>query len=100
MFEAVVVTFAHPFLGNTQVKMLVGDDCSVPLNITRAIFEEAERRLHNMAFVGLTDAFNASVCLFHHMYGGVSVHSELPIGIQLFLVAALESLGLYVFVCL
>ena len=41
--------------------MLVGEDCGVPLKITRAVYEEAERRLHNMAFVGLTDAFNASV---------------------------------------
>jgi len=60
-----------PGIAGCQVKMLVGEDCSVPLNITRAIYEEAERRLHNMAFVGLTDAFNASVCLFHHMFGGV-----------------------------
>ena len=44
-----------------QVKMLLGEDCAVPLKITRAVYEEAERRLHNMAFVGLTDAFNASV---------------------------------------
>ena len=27
--------------------------------------------MHQLAFVGLTDAFNASVCLFHHMHGGV-----------------------------
>jgi len=32
--------------------MLVGEDCSVPLNITEAIFDEAHRRLLNMPFVG------------------------------------------------
>lgn len=64
-----------PGIEACQVKMLLGDDCSVPIPITRAVYEEAERRLYNMAFVGLTDAFNASVCLFHHMYGGVSSHT-------------------------
>lgn len=62
---------AWPGIGGCQTKMLLGDDCSVPLNITEALFDEAHRRLLNMPFVGLTDAFNASVCLFHHMHGGV-----------------------------
>eukprot|EP00041_Stephanoeca_diplocostata_P006198 m.78189 g.78189 ORF g.78189 m.78189 type:complete len:507 (+) comp16222_c0_seq3:242-1762(+) len=61
---------AWPGIQSCQTKMLVGEDCAVPLNVTQGIYEEAVRRLHNMAFVGLTDAFNASVCLFHHQFGG------------------------------
>eukprot|EP00438_Fugacium_kawagutii_P006006 Skav200018 [mRNA] locus=scaffold2535:90566:91705:+ [translate_table: standard] len=30
----------------------------------------AMERLHHFAFVGLTDFFDLSVCLFHHMFGG------------------------------
>jgi hypothetical protein len=32
--------------------------------------EEACRRLHLMAFVGISDHWNATVCLLHGMYGG------------------------------
>jgi hypothetical protein len=31
---------------------------------------EARKRLRALAFVGLTEAYNASVCLFHHEHGG------------------------------
>ena len=44
--------------------------CGEYLNITRAMFEEAKRRVLNLDFLGMTDAFNASVCLFHHQFGG------------------------------
>eukprot|EP00438_Fugacium_kawagutii_P012228 Skav234080 [mRNA] locus=scaffold3591:23667:24668:- [translate_table: standard] len=30
----------------------------------------AIERLHHFAFVGLTDFFDLSICLFHHMFGG------------------------------
>ena len=43
---------AWPGISSCQTKMLVGEDCSVPLNITEAIFDEAHRRLLNMPFVG------------------------------------------------
>ena len=43
---------AWPGIGGCQTKMLLGDDCSVPLNITEALFDEAHRRLLNMPFVG------------------------------------------------
>ena len=43
---------AWPGIGGCQTKMLLGEDCSVPLNITEALFDEAHRRLINMPFVG------------------------------------------------
>eukprot|EP00040_Diaphanoeca_grandis_P008215 m.44371 g.44371 ORF g.44371 m.44371 type:complete len:476 (+) comp19664_c0_seq3:2115-3542(+) len=62
---------AWPGIGGCQTKMLLGEDCAAPINITMAMFEEAQRRVLNMPFVGLTDAFNASVCLWHHQFGGL-----------------------------
>lgn len=50
--------------------MLLGAACASHRRITKADKEEAYRRLSRMAFVGLTDAFNASVCLLFHMYEG------------------------------
>ena len=50
--------------------MLLGEYCGLDINITKAMHDEAIRRVHKMKFVGLTDAFNASVCLFHHTFGG------------------------------
>ena len=48
--------------------MLVGAYCARDRNLTQHAFEEAQRRLHNFAFVGLTDNFDASTCLFCRMY--------------------------------
>ena len=47
-----ILELRRPGISSCQTKMLVGEDCSVPLNITEAIFEEAHRRLLNMPFVG------------------------------------------------
>lgn len=52
------------------ISALFAQYCGEYLNITRAMREEAFRRLYSMDFVGLTDAFNESVCLFHHQFGG------------------------------
>lgn len=49
--------------------MLIGAYCARTRNVTVHAFEEAARRLESMAFVGLTDAFDASACLFCRMYG-------------------------------
>ena len=51
--------------------MLLGEYCGEYVNITREMMREAVRRVLNLEFVGLTDAFNASVCLWHHQFGGV-----------------------------
>jgi len=60
----------HPPIQSCQTKMMLGEYCGEILNITQAMKEEAVRRTLNLEFVGLTDAFNASVCLFHHQFGG------------------------------
>ena len=52
--------------------MLLGSNCASEMKVEENGFVRAERRLRNeLKFVGLTDAFNASVCLFHHMHGGL-----------------------------
>lgn len=60
----------YPAIQSCQTKMLLGEYCGEYLNITTQMFHEAIRRVLNMEFVGLTDAFNASVCLWHHQFGG------------------------------
>ena len=46
---------AYPGIRGCQTKMLLGEYCGLQINITRAMHEEAIRRVHKMAFVGLTD---------------------------------------------
>lgn len=58
----------HRSIRNCVTKMLVGAYCARDRNLTKHVFEEAQRRLHNFAFVGLTDNFDASACLFCRMY--------------------------------
>lgn len=41
-----------------------------------ALAEEACRRLQHFAFVGLSDHWAASVCLFHAMFGGLGSEAE------------------------
>lgn len=62
---------AYPPIQSCQTKMLLGEYCGEYLNISHDMMDEALRRVMNMEFVGLTDAFNASVCLWHHQFGGV-----------------------------
>ena len=60
-----------PFIKSCQTKMLLGQYCGKPLDMTRPLLMEARRRIDRMAFVGLTEYFNQSVCLFYHRMGGV-----------------------------
>ena len=60
----------YPDIKNCATKMLLGDFCALDTNITRTHLDQAKRILSSFAFVGITEAFNASVCLFHHMFGG------------------------------
>eukprot|EP00055_Hartaetosiga_balthica_P017199 m.113624 g.113624 ORF g.113624 m.113624 type:complete len:148 (+) comp9267_c0_seq16:583-1026(+) len=64
-----------------QMRLLVGKRCEFLLNtkVSNIIWEPSQlevnlamERLHGpqMAFVGLTDEWNTSICLFHAMYGG------------------------------
>ena len=55
-----------------QTKMLLGSNCASKQEINERNYGFAEKRLRDeLQFVGLTDAFNASVCLFHHQFGGL-----------------------------
>lgn len=59
-----------PAIKSCTTKMLIGKMCATPVNITASDRSLALSNLRGFAFVGLTEAFNASVCLFHHMHGG------------------------------
>jgi hypothetical protein len=62
----------HPAIKSCQTKMMVGRVCADGRSITDVQLKQAMVKLeHTLAFVGLTDAFNASICLFHHMHGGL-----------------------------
>eukprot|EP00041_Stephanoeca_diplocostata_P023968 m.599112 g.599112 ORF g.599112 m.599112 type:complete len:469 (+) comp22423_c0_seq35:254-1660(+) len=58
----------HRNIPACMTKMLIGAYCARTRNITQHAFEEARRRLSTMGFVGLTDAFDASSCLFCRMF--------------------------------
>lgn len=60
----------HPYIQSCQTKMLVGRYCADNWLVDRKDFELAKARVHELAFVGLTDAYNMSVCLLYHMYQG------------------------------
>jgi len=54
-----------------MTKMLLGYRCADDVPLTPALAAKALRRLHHdLAFVGLTEEWDASVCLFHQMLGG------------------------------
>jgi hypothetical protein len=68
-----------------QVRMLVGEPIVIQHGghcfasgapPTAAMAEEACRRLQLLAYVGVSDFWGASVCLFHAMHGG-KVHEDL-----------------------
>eukprot|EP00038_Savillea_parva_P031995 m.92710 g.92710 ORF g.92710 m.92710 type:complete len:479 (-) comp9970_c0_seq2:479-1915(-) len=71
-FEQSVTTIeeyvAYRAIPACATKMLIGAYCARTRNITVHAFDEAIRRLQAMAFVGLTDAFDASACLFCRMF--------------------------------
>ena len=59
-------------IAGCQTKMVLGYSCSGKLALTAAQLEGAKAIVEKQfAFVGLTGSFNASICLFHHMFGGV-----------------------------
>lgn len=59
-----------PGIAGCQVKMLLGHFCAEDIEVTEHMTSEAIRVLQMAAFVGITDEWDASVCLFHAMYGG------------------------------
>ena len=61
---------ALPFTASCQTKMMVGRTCaSKPLKDPARLVEAKRRLREDIKFVGITDSFNLSVCLFHHMFG-------------------------------
>ena len=50
--------------------MLTGTLCARENTITPARIAEAVRVMEEAAFVGVTDEWDESICLFHSMYGG------------------------------
>ncbi len=61
---------AYPDIKNCMTKQMLHQYCAARINISQTMLEEALRRVNRMAFVGLTDAYNASVCLLYHMFEG------------------------------
>merc|ERR1711920_593411 len=75
-----VVEYAQAVAGCT-VKMLTRSGKNVCQNQTapfdREVTEAVLRLEDDFAFVGLTEEWNLSICLFHAMFGGVAAKVEL-----------------------
>ena len=50
--------------------MMTGYGCNWIMNITDEMLHLAIQRVHQAAFVGDTDEWDSSICLFHSMFGG------------------------------
>jgi len=62
---------AHRSIPSCQLKMLLGQNCASISSVGESDLARGITRIkEEVKFVGLTDSFNASVCLFHHMHGG------------------------------
>ena len=60
-----------------QAKMVIGIPCAAPFPLNASHMAEVRRRLaHDFLFVGLTERFEASVCLFHARLGGMPVAAQ------------------------
>jgi len=53
-----------------QTKMVVGHRCATNYTLTQADLEKAKQRVDRMKFVGITNQWTRSICLFHRMLGG------------------------------
>lgn len=60
----------HPHVQGCQTKMLIGGQCGMHEDLTPTKLTDASSKLYKLAFVGLTEYYNISVCLFHDMWGG------------------------------
>eukprot|EP00045_Choanoeca_perplexa_P013816 m.158373 g.158373 ORF g.158373 m.158373 type:complete len:300 (-) comp16467_c0_seq13:115-1014(-) len=68
--------FVHfPGIAGCQVKMLTGSKCAEDSTVDEACINRAIANLKRAAFVGITDEWDSSICLFHAMFGG----KQLPI---------------------
>jgi hypothetical protein len=75
-----LVGYAHAVAGCT-VKMLTRSGTDVCVNQTKPLDSEVTEAVlrieEDFAFVGLTDEWRLSICLFHAMFGGVANEIEL-----------------------
>ena len=75
-------TFSHMAFG-AQVKIIAGEPMSLLFKFSSAepptalTIEHACARLYAFAFVGVTEFWEASICLFHEKFGGHSNAAEL-----------------------
>jgi len=53
-----------------QTKMVVGYRCASDTVLTKTHMKKAKKRIERMGFVGITDDWNRSICLFHRQFGG------------------------------
>ncbi|EGD78963.1 hypothetical protein PTSG_01937 [Salpingoeca rosetta] len=59
-----------PGVAGCQVKMLTGHVCASRVDVTDALTDEAIRVMQAAAFVGITELWGESICLFHAKFGG------------------------------
>eukprot|EP00730_Choanoeca_flexa_P018019 TRINITY_DN8734_c0_g2_i2.p1 TRINITY_DN8734_c0_g2~~TRINITY_DN8734_c0_g2_i2.p1 ORF type:complete len:483 (+),score=58.29 TRINITY_DN8734_c0_g2_i2:150-1598(+) len=60
-----------PGIASCMTKMLLGQNCAHYVKLDSMLLEEAKRRVrYDLGFVGLSEHWNASICLFHRRYGG------------------------------
>eukprot|EP00045_Choanoeca_perplexa_P013818 m.158329 g.158329 ORF g.158329 m.158329 type:complete len:298 (-) comp16467_c0_seq6:1313-2206(-) len=64
-----------PGVAGCQVKMLTGGKCAGNVKVDDARVDRAIANMKKAAFVGITDEWDSSICLFHAMFGG----KQLPI---------------------
>jgi hypothetical protein len=62
----------QPGISSCQTKMVLGLSCAGDKTPISAKQLEIAKRVirEQFSFVGVTGSFNASICLFHHMFGG------------------------------
>eukprot|EP00607_Mallomonas_marina_P001287 CAMPEP_0182435234 /NCGR_PEP_ID=MMETSP1167-20130531/74584_1 /TAXON_ID=2988 /ORGANISM="Mallomonas Sp, Strain CCMP3275" /LENGTH=145 /DNA_ID=CAMNT_0024626061 /DNA_START=347 /DNA_END=785 /DNA_ORIENTATION=+ len=66
-----IVAYADPpFIRSAMTKMVLGYNSGFNITLTDEELAEAKRRVvHDFAFIGLTEEYNASLTLFHKQFG-------------------------------
>lgn len=58
-----------PGIASCQVKMFLGFPCAKAMEVTDSMTNDAIDIMSKAAFIGLTDHWNDTICLFHSMFG-------------------------------
>eukprot|EP00750_Incisomonas_marina_P014200 INCI17617.5.p1 GENE.INCI17617.5~~INCI17617.5.p1 ORF type:complete len:630 (+),score=94.57 INCI17617.5:1460-3349(+) len=71
-------TYAEwPDIPHCQTKMLLGTACAHRRTLNQSDVDQAVLHIRRgFAFVGITDRYHESICLFHAMFGGPLLHLE------------------------